>query len=171
MARPGSSVAVTLSRGPRERPVPDVTGLTHGQASVALSRAGYRSEVVWVDAEADVGLVVSTRPAPGTPLELPGSVRLLVSAGPREAPVPELSGSSVAEARAALERLGLKLGTVTQDSTSLAAAGTVMSQEPPPGTVAARGTEVSVVVAVGVPQPVETVDTTEVPADSFWIGL
>jgi beta-lactam-binding protein with PASTA domain len=46
-----------------------------------------------------------------------------------------------------------------------------MSQEPPPGTVAARGTEVSVVVAVGVPQPVETVDTTEVPADSFWIGL
>jgi beta-lactam-binding protein with PASTA domain len=159
MARPGSAVGVTLSLGPLLAPVPDVVGLSHNQAEIALARAGYESELVWVDDEADVGQVVDTRPAPGTPLQLPGAVQLIVSAGPENVRVPDLATRSLAEARATLERLGLRLGDVRQDSASLAAPGTVLRQSPRAGAVVERATRVSVTVAVA-PALEESGDTT-----------
>ena len=158
MAQPGSAVRVTVSLGPRSSPVPDVVGLNHSQAEVALARAGYESELDWVDAEADVGQVVDTRPAPGTPLRLPGTVRLFVSAGARKVRVPNLVTLSLSGARETLERLGLRLGDVRQDSASLAAPGTVLSQTPSSGTVVDRATRVVVTVAT-VPELDQPPDT------------
>lgn len=156
IAPPGAPVQVTLSLGPKERPVPDVVGLSHRQAEIALAQAGYEAEIDWVDAEADVGQVVGTRPEPGTPVPLPGRVRLLVSAGPRLVETPDLMSRSLAEARAALQRVGLRLGAVTQDSTSLAAPGTVLGQSPVEGSVVDRATPISVVVAIVPPEPPDT---------------
>jgi serine/threonine-protein kinase len=147
VAIPGTPVGVTLSLGPQLAPIPDVVGLGHGQAEIALARAGYESKLVWVDAEADVGQVVDTRPAPGTPLQLPGTVQLFVSAGTESVRVPDLVTRSLAEARVTLERLGLRLGTTRQDSASLAAPGTVLRQSPRPGTVVERAARVTVTVA------------------------
>ncbi|MGD8700114.1 MAG: PASTA domain-containing protein [Gemmatimonadales bacterium] len=147
MAAPGSTVKVTLSLGPKMSPVPDVVGLDHSQAEVALARAGYESELDWVDADADVGQVVDTRPAPGTPLQLPGTVRLFVSAGARRVTIPNLVTLSLSGARETLERLGLRLGDIREDSASLAAPGTVIGQTPSSGTVVDRATRVVVLVA------------------------
>ncbi len=147
MAEPGSLVRVTVSLGPKSSPVPDVVGLSHTQAEVALARAGYESELDWVDADADVGQVIDTQPAPGTPLQLPGTVRLFVSAGARRVRVPNLVTLSLAGARETLERLGLRLGDVRQDSASLAAPGTVLGQTPSSGTVVDRAARVTVTVA------------------------
>ncbi len=147
LARPGSSVGVALSRGPRLASVPNVVGLRSEQAEVVLQRAGYASELVWVDAAADVGQVVDVEPAPGTPLAAPAEVRLMVSAGPATVRVPSLVTRSLAEAEATLERLGLRLGRVRSDSTSLAAPGTVLAQSPPEGARVARGARVAVTVA------------------------
>jgi len=161
MAGPGSDVRVTLSLGPKLSPVPDVVGLNHSQAEVALARAGYESELDWVDADADVGQVVDTRPAPGTPLQLPGTVRLFVSAGARRVRVPNLITLSLSGARETLERLGLRLGDVRQDSASLAAPGTVLGQTPASGTVVDRATRVLVTVASApeLDQPPDTVSS------------
>jgi serine/threonine-protein kinase len=159
MAQPGSAVRLVTSLGPKLSPVPDVVGLGHSQAEIALARAGYESELDWVDADADVGQVVDTRPAPGTPLQLPGTVRLFVSAGPRRAPVPNLVTRSLSEARLTLERLGLRLGDVRQDSASLAAPGTVLSQSPVAGIVVDRASRVRVTVAK-MPQLDQSRDTT-----------
>ncbi len=159
MARRGTEVSVTLSLGPKERSVPDVVGLDHQQARVALERAGFRPELTWVDSESNVGEVVGTRPAPGTGVELPAEVRLLASAGPPRVEVPDLVTRSLPEARSALERLGLRLGTVARDSSSLAAPGTVIAQSPGPGAVVDRSTRVGVTVAV-VPPPFEPADST-----------
>jgi serine/threonine-protein kinase len=159
MAQPGSAVELVTSLGPKLSPVPEVVGLGHSQAEIALARAGYESELDWVDADADVGQVVDTRPAPGTPLQLPGTVRLFVSAGPRRAPVPNLVTRSLSEARATLERLGLRLGDVRQDSASLAAPGTVLAQTPAAGTIVDRASRVRVTVAK-MPQPDQSRDTT-----------
>lgn len=148
LTRPGAEVQVTLSLGPKQRPVPDVVGLSHRQAEIALAQGGYEADVTWVDAEADVGQVVGTRPEPGTPVPLPGKVQLLVSAGPRLVETPDLVSRAVDEARTALERLGLRLGEVTRDSSSLTAPGTVLSQTPAAGTIVDRATRVSVVVAI-----------------------
>ncbi len=158
MAGPGSDVRVTLSLGPKLSPVPDVVGLSHSQAEVALARAGYESELDWVDADADVGQVVDTRPAPGTPLQLPGTVRLFVSAGARRVRVPNLVTLSLSGAQETLERLGLRLGEVRQDSASLAAPGTVLGQTPASGTVVDRATRVVVTVA-SVPELDQPPDT------------
>ncbi len=159
MAPPNSTVRVTLSMGARERPVPDVVGLNRDQAEIVLTRAGYVTDIVWVDAENDVEQVVGMRPAAGTAIKVSGSVQLLVSAGPRTPDVPDLSTSSLDEAREALDRLGLRLGEVTERPDSLAAPGTVLSQSPQPGSVLDRGAAVSVVVAV-VPPP-DTVGVVE----------
>jgi len=148
MAQPASAVRVSLSLGPKLAPVPDVVGLGHTQAEIALTSAGYESEFVWVDAEADVGEVVDTRPAPGTPVQLPGRVQLIVSAGPPEVQVPNLVTRSLAEARETLERIGLRIGTIGQDSASLAAPGTVLAQNPRAGRVVERATRIAVTVAI-----------------------
>ncbi len=163
MAQPGSAVRVTLSLGPPQRPVPDVVGLSHEQAEVVLEQAGLEVEITRVDASADVGEVVGTRPRPGTPLELPASVRILVSAGQSAVTVPDLVMRSLAEAEATLGRLGLRLGEVADDSAGLAAPGTVIAQSPAAGDEVARGTRVSVTVAVA---PPPAVDTNPVPADT-----
>ncbi|UCC47566.1 MAG: PASTA domain-containing protein [Gemmatimonadota bacterium] len=170
MAEPGSPVRVTVSLGSKMRPVPDVVGLSHLQAEVALERAGYESELIWVDADADVGEVVGTQPAPGTPLGLPGQVSVLVSAGPRRVRVPDLMTRSLAEAQATLDRLGLRLGEVSEDSASLAAPGTVLRQSPRAGVEVARATRVSVSVAVAPPKPLPPElrpDTTPVVPDTL----
>ncbi|UCC73331.1 MAG: PASTA domain-containing protein [Gemmatimonadota bacterium] len=163
MAPPGSPVRVTLSFGPPQRPVPDVIGLSHEQAEMVLRKSGFEVAVTHVDAGEDVGEAVGTRPGPGTRLELPGSVRLLVSAGERTVLVPDLAVQSLAEAEATLERLGLRLGEVAEDSASLAAPGTVLAQTPASGYEVARGSRVSVTVAVA---PVPAVDSTLTPEDT-----
>ncbi|NIW37322.1 MAG: PASTA domain-containing protein [Gemmatimonadetes bacterium] len=160
MARPGAAVDVFLSQGPRERPVPDIIGLAQSQAEIVLSHAGFSSQVIWVDAEADVGQVVGMQPAPGTPAAPSSEVRLIVSAGPRTVNVPDLSGRSLEEARTALERLGLRLGEVTELPDSLAAPGTVRGQSPRPGSVLDRGSAVG--VAIAVTPPPEDLDTAAV---------
>lgn len=149
----GGSVEVTVSRGPEERPVPDVVGLREVQAIVVLEQSGFRPQVRSVDAEVDVGQVVGVRPEPGERLRIPAEVTLLVSAGPRVVVVPNLVTRSLAEARATLERLGLRLGRVVADSTGEAAPGTVLAQNPLPGTTVGRGDSISVAVAAPEPQP------------------
>lgn len=165
LASPGSPVEVTISVGSRQRPVPDVVGLHRSQAEIVLGRAGFSTDFIWVDADNDVGQVVGTRPEPGTLLEVSANVRLIVSAGARTPDVPDLAGSSLDEAQAALERLGLRLGDVVERPDSLAAPGTVLGQSPEPGSLVDRGAIVSVIVAVALP-PVEPQDTTGFPVDT-----
>lgn len=154
LAPRGGTVEVIVSRGPEERPVPDVVGLQERQATVVLEQAGFRPVQRWVDADVDVGLVVGTRPEPGDRRELPAEVTVLVSAGPRVVVVPDLLSRSLTEARATLERLGLRLGRVFPDSSGDAAPGTVLAQNPLPGTSVPRGDSVSVSVAAS-PEPAE----------------
>lgn len=159
---PGSTVDVTVSQGPRRRPVPNLRGLRHEQAQSVLARAGYRSELVWVDADEYVGAVVDTRPSAGTPLEQEATVQIVVSAGLPRVAVPDLVSLSLAEAQKDLERLGLRLGTVGRDSASLAAPGTILGQSPSPGTVVERATRIRVTVA--------TVPTVDAAADTAASG-
>ncbi len=147
VANPGSTVEVTVSLGPKRRSMPNVLGLEHQQAQSILARAGYRSELVWVDADEPVGAVVDTRPTAGTPLEQEATVRIIVSAGLPRVAVPDLVSLSLSEAQSDLERLGLRLGAVGRDSASLAAPGTVLAQSPAAGVVVDRATRIKVTVA------------------------
>ena len=85
----GSSVAVTVSTGSALVPVPNVTGQPVETAQETLYNAFFYSEVVEVESDLPVGTVVSTNPAPGTPVDpYAVTVTVGVSLGPPPPPPP-----------------------------------------------------------------------------------
>ena len=82
-ARRGSEVMLTVSRGPGEVPVPDVSGRDVDEAANILGQAGFRtSSRQETNATVGAGKVIRTEPAVGTPLEKGSTVALIVSTGP-----------------------------------------------------------------------------------------
>lgn len=65
--------------------------------------------------------------------------------------VPDVRSQTQAAATTELSGLGLNAGTVTQQASFTVAAGSVISQQPPVGTVVAAGTAVNLVVSSGPP--------------------
>jgi beta-lactam-binding protein with PASTA domain/tRNA A-37 threonylcarbamoyl transferase component Bud32 len=87
-AKPGSSVDVTVSSGPRRISVPDVVGLGVEEAKQTVYDAGFGYTVERVQSEQPEGTVVSTDPPGGTLVE-PTSVTIRASLGPPPpAPLP-----------------------------------------------------------------------------------
>jgi serine/threonine-protein kinase len=148
----GDAVAVTLSLGPRPVPVPSVTRLTSSAAGALLGYLGLRAKVVARVASMTVpaGAVVSSNPDHGT--LLPGqTVALVISTGKPTVPVPALQGptaTSFAAARAALAAVNLTATEVDQYSDTVPA-GQVVGTNPPAGTAAVVGTQVTVVISRG----------------------
>jgi serine/threonine-protein kinase len=144
----GTSVALSVSTGPPRIPVPDVAGHNEPVARLLIEAAGLRvSGVDTAQTAAARGVVVNTRPPPGTALATGRGVTLVVSAGAPTIAVPDLSGLLLEEARKVLEESGLALGTYFQRTASAARPGTVIEQRPASGTLAAAGTAVHVVLA------------------------
>lgn len=165
VTEPGTAVRVTLSLGPRRRTVPDVVGLGQEQARAALTGEGFKTDLVWSDARADVGEVIGLEPEPGTVVTLPATIRVVASAGARRVRVPDLVDASLTEARATLARLGLEVGEVRRDHSAMTGPNTVIAQSPPAGTEVERGASVAVTVAEEPPAGVTPADLIE-PRDT-----
>jgi eukaryotic-like serine/threonine-protein kinase len=141
-------VALVVSAGPQQVPVPDVAGLDAGLAAKLITAAGLTvSRVESVSAALPTGQTMLTRPAAASTL-VPGSgVGLVVSRGAPTITVPDLLGLSALDARTRLEAAGLAIGGVTRQRTADATPGTIVAQRPAAGTLAVPGTLVDVVVA------------------------
>ena len=107
----GAAVDVVLSAGPVPRTVPNFDGKSYEEAAAALGALGL--EVSRVDSYTDdddlKGKVVGTDPASGTKIGRGGKVTVTVSKG--RPVVPKLNGLNVEKATAALEAVGLKVGS------------------------------------------------------------
>ncbi len=79
-----------------------------------------------------------------------------MSSGKPQATVPDLSNLSQADAETALTDAGLKLGSVSQNTSTTVPAGIVSSQDPPAGQKVDKGSTVSIVVSTGSPSPTAT---------------
>ncbi|HEY7829125.1 MAG TPA: Stk1 family PASTA domain-containing Ser/Thr kinase [Solirubrobacteraceae bacterium] len=144
----GTRVSIVVSSGPGSLALPNVVGQTAAQATAALQAAGLKPTTQsQASTKVKQGLVISTDPSAGTELQEGSPVTVLVSSGPQQVAVPEVTGSSEAEAKATLKAAGLKLGTVTQQSSNEQAPGTVLSQSPVSGTQLAAGQAVNLTVA------------------------
>jgi eukaryotic-like serine/threonine-protein kinase len=109
----GSAVALSVSKGPRPRAVPNVAGRTYDQAAAALQQAGLTA--VRADAFSDTvkkDQVISTTPAAGASVARGGRVTVTVSKGPDLVAVPDVSGKSVQDATATMQAAGLQIGNV-----------------------------------------------------------
>ena len=101
----------------------------------------------------------------------------LLAAGckPKAQVVPDVLGKTLEEARAALEKAGYTLGETKEDYDAAVPKGMVAFQVPAAGTVAEKGTAVSLTVSLGPAQDTFTYDVTYAPdtvlVDEAHLGL
>jgi eukaryotic-like serine/threonine-protein kinase len=83
----GAAVSLTVSAGPRNARVPSLVGLARERAESQLEAAGFDvGQVTERDSDRPRGEVLEVQPAPGTQVQMPGTVALVVSAGPPPPP-------------------------------------------------------------------------------------
>ncbi len=135
-------------------PIPSVLGAPEASAVEQLERAGFPA-VVDDEAVHDLGVpaghVLTQRPQGER--RLGSEVVLVLSAGPRQVVVPEVSGRSSDEAVAELAGADLT-PTVTERHDERVPSGTVIDSDPPAGEEVDEGSEVVVTVSLG-PTPRE----------------
>ncbi len=147
-AEAGSTVTLEVSDGPGTVRVPGVEGLPLAQAIDDLEDADLR---VNVDREFSdkvrERLAIGTVPREGDEVTKGTRVRLLVSRGPEQATVPDVTGLSRDSAEARLRDEGL--GVAVQEQESDEPEGEVIAQDPAGGTRVDRGETVTITVSTG----------------------
>jgi len=110
------------------------------------------------------GDVVSSSPGPGARVRKDGTVALVVSAGPERHAVPDVAGTSLAEAKRAITAARLAVGTVRYAYSSDVRAGRVVGSSPGAGRSLAPNTPVTLTVSRG-PAPVALPSVVGLPVD------
>ncbi|MYD14485.1 MAG: PASTA domain-containing protein [Gemmatimonadetes bacterium] len=154
-ALPQAPVRVTVSLGPDVRPVPDVTRLPGSRAAALLAESGFVVAVDTIESMAPAGRVIRIEPSPGTPVEIPGGVRVAVSLGPPTIPMPSLAGLSEQAAMNLLQALGLVVSQI-EYRYSLLNVNVIFGQYPDPNAQIEQGAEVQLIVGRRVRQPFGT---------------
>ena len=136
----GSPVPLTVSKGPRPRPVPTgLVGGTYDAAAAALEDVQLVPQKVTAFSDTvEEGKVIELRPGSGT-APRDSTVEVVVSKGPELVKVPSVTGKSLDEASAALEAAGFVVGDAIG-----AAKGQPFETDPASGTMARRGTTVDI---------------------------
>jgi serine/threonine-protein kinase len=113
--------------------VPSVVDKPRETAEAVLRSAGLVPEVNQVASTKEIGTVVDQNPQGGDQVARNSTVELSVSSGPDTVTVPDLGGYSAAEAKVALENLGLKVGKSSQVDDTKVDKGKVVETSPAAG--------------------------------------
>ena len=144
----GSKVTLTVSSGPGSAVLPGVIGDPLAQAEATIRAAHFKVGRVSRQSSGTYasGQVISTDPPAGSSLPVGTKIDLFVSSGPPKVAVPDVTGEAEAQARSTLTGAGFTVH-VTPQTTSSAAAGTVLSESPAGGTQVPQGSTVMIAVA------------------------
>jgi serine/threonine-protein kinase len=130
-SKEGRAVGVVISSGRSKFTVPNVSGESIENARNKIKGAGLEvgNELRMEDASVPKEAIISQQPAANTGLDEPTKVDLLVSSGPpgQGLTMPNVSGVTFTEAKAALSRLGI---TDINTDPPNQADGQVIAQEP-----------------------------------------
>lgn len=137
----GTRIVLDVSQGQRTATVPQIIGMTRQQAELALQNAGLEAgDVTQRESPTPRGQVLSSSPAAGQRTPLPSEVSFVVSSGPAQLAVPDVTGQSYSSAAQLLMQVGFRVAPAQLDTATLGAPeGTVTSQDPagnepaPPG--------------------------------------
>ena len=151
--RPGSTVQLTLSKGPATHPVPDLYGETQQSATIKLSNVGLVLGNVETinDSITPEGQIMGQTPEPGTP-RLPGEpVDVIISLGPvvQYVRVQSFVGMPVSDAQPAARNLGIEFGYTSYEMSWTYPKDTIIRQNPPGETQMPEGTPIDIVVSLG----------------------
>lgn len=126
--------------------VPDVVGTGLGEARTRIERAGLRVEVTERRFSTEPrDQVLEQDPGPDSQLQKGESVRLVVSGGSEEFPMPDVVGNGATLAQGTLESRGLVV--VVEQVVSEVASDTVLSTTPAAGATVRTGDTVRIQVA------------------------
>jgi serine/threonine-protein kinase len=152
MLEQGQAVNVTVSGGQEQATVPQLVGLTSIEAArLALSDANLQlGEIKQQDSEQPPGYVLDQEPAEGSAVDAGTAVSITISTG--NIVVPDVIGSSEAQARSDIVQAGFEAQVVYQESAEFID-GSVIAQAPLPGGQLARGSLVTITVATAPPPP------------------
>jgi serine/threonine-protein kinase len=144
----GAAVSLTISAGNRRALVPALLGLPEAEASRALERVGLSvGDVEERPSSLARGTVLDARPVPGAMVGVPGTVTLILSAGPSEVVVPDVLGQDLAAARAQLEQVGLVADSAGAEPLAGSVPGSVIAQAPVAGAMVPNGSKVRLTVS------------------------
>jgi eukaryotic-like serine/threonine-protein kinase len=142
--KPGTKVAVVVSKGPEPVTMPTLEGTNGDDAEATLKDLGLTVDRSDKTSESVAkGLVISTDPDAGATTYRGDTVTLVVSKGPPLVAVPNVVGKSEDEARSALEAAGFKVSV--NKPLGFVVFG-VNSQNPRGGTKAPKGSTVTITV-------------------------
>jgi serine/threonine-protein kinase len=141
----GSSVALTVSSGPEQVDLPDVTGKSFDEASSTLQAAGFKVTRTDKESDKDAGTVLSQNPKGGTQVDSGATVALTVAKEQSQVAVPDVTGEDVSTAVAKLSGMGFQVDQQSRDVDSPEGDGVVIEQNPPSGK-AKKGSKVTIVV-------------------------
>ncbi|WP_374773593.1 Stk1 family PASTA domain-containing Ser/Thr kinase [Streptomyces sp. NBC_01310] len=139
---PDTAVSLVVSKG-RPVPVPSVTGLPADQAKATLEGLGFKvlTAPEQVNAPSAAGTVANQSIGAGTQAAAGDTITLTVSKGPRQLPVPNVTGQDVDTARKTLEAAGFK---VKVDRPLISFSNTVDSQSVLAGLNAPEGSTITI---------------------------
>jgi beta-lactam-binding protein with PASTA domain len=135
--------------------VPSVGGLSASTARLEVRSQGLTAKMGKPQFSVRVakGDIIATEPAVGSRVSKGGTVLLIASAGPHMIPVPQVTGSPLATAQAALRHAGLTPGKVVDETSTTIQSGIVISTTPTSGVSWPQNRPVSLVVSTGQPVP------------------
>lgn len=148
--RKGSSVRVTVSKGPELIAVPDVVNETSEEASFILGQASLEIGEIQREFSDTVpqGTVISQSPRAGKKVSKNTEVNLVVSKGEEIISVPDLTGKLLNEATVELKQLSLQVDKSREYSEDVEK-DRIIRQSPQPGMEIKKGVTVSLVVSRG----------------------
>ncbi|WP_030773553.1 MULTISPECIES: Stk1 family PASTA domain-containing Ser/Thr kinase [unclassified Streptomyces] len=139
---PDTAVSLLVSKG-RPVAVPSVTGVPVDQAKAALEALGLKVVTApeQVNAPFAAGTVANQSIGAGAQAAAGDTVTLTVSQGPRQVPVPNVTGQDLDAARKALEAAGFK---VKVDRPLISFSNTIDTQSVPGGQNAPEGSTITI---------------------------
>lgn len=148
-----AGLAITFALGAfggEEIETPDFRNMTLQEAREAAKEydLNIREGDQVISEDVEKGLIVSQDPEAGSTIKTGSTVTVNISNGLGDGSVPDLRGKQQDELSDYLEAAGFTLGTVTTEA-SEEEEGTVISQDPEPGSTAEKGSAINVVVSDG----------------------
>lgn len=146
----GSTVIIKVAGKPEGTiEVPSVVGETEQEAIRLIEAANLKWDRDYEPSDTvPSGTVISQNPESGEVAE-GTTITIVVSQGLPSVVVPDLENLSEKKARAALEKAGLKLGSVTTEYSDSIKEGRVISQSVNAGKTVEKGTKVNIVISLG----------------------
>ncbi len=141
-------VDLTVSAGPGQAEVPDVSGLDRDEAEQELDEAGFGVAVQTQASDSvEKDKVIETDPAGGETARRGSTVTMVISTGVKQVKVPAVVGMTLNAARQQLSAVGLDLSSSEEPSDR--PAGEVLTQSPDAGSRVDPASSVTLTVSSG----------------------